>query len=152
MTKKWELTVWNNLTKIKDVCKKVSVHYSSIYILICKVYKELNTWCKEFYHNVVERFFDINSINWESKKNLHTKFTQFAKLYKTGVALFLKSRFEIAVGPLLVIMYRGKRYASHYFSQRKKIIGTFYRNRVEGVRNVGSGPSIVFFYRYLLGP
>ena len=43
LTKKWELTVRNNLTKIKDVCKKVSVHYSSIYILICKVYKELNT-------------------------------------------------------------------------------------------------------------
>ena len=43
LTKKWELTVRNNLTKIKDVCKKVSVHYSSIYIFICKVYKELNT-------------------------------------------------------------------------------------------------------------
>ena len=68
LTKKWELTVRNNLTKIKDVCKKVSVHYSSIYFLICKVYKELNTWCKEFYHNIVERFFDINSLNIDNRK------------------------------------------------------------------------------------
>ena len=43
LTKKWELTVRNNLTKIKDVCKKVSVHCSSMYFFLCKVYKELNT-------------------------------------------------------------------------------------------------------------